>query len=80
MKELWSSKSPRLSGKYISFEDVAAFPKPVQKPGTPIYIGRFGDDRSAARVASIGDGWYPMSLSPKDVVRGLSQIKPLMEK
>jgi hypothetical protein len=51
----------------------------VQKPGIPIYIGGFGDG-PFRRVASVGDGWYPMSLSPKDVVTGLSQIRPLMEK
>ena len=79
MKELWSAEAPCFSGKYISFEDVAAFPKPVQKPGIPIYIGGFGDG-PFRRVATIGDGWYPMSLSPEDVVRGLGQIRPLMEK
>jgi probable F420-dependent oxidoreductase len=79
MRELWSSESPRFSGKYISFEDVAAFPKPVQKPGIPIYIGGFGAG-PFRRVAIVGDGWYPMSLSPKDVVTGLSEIRPLMEK
>jgi probable F420-dependent oxidoreductase len=78
MKELWSAESPSFSGKYISFENVAAFPKPVQKPGIPIIIGGFGDG-PFRRVATVGDGWYPMSLSPKDVVKGLNQIKPLME-
>jgi probable F420-dependent oxidoreductase len=79
IKELWTSAAPRFSGKYISFEDVAAFPKPAQQPGIPIYIGGFGDG-PFRRVATIGDGWYPMSLSPKDVVRGLGQIRQLMEK
>ena len=78
MKELWSAEAPRFSGKYISFDDVAAFPKPVQKPGIPIYIGGFGDG-PFRRVAAVGDGWYPMSLSPQEVVWGLSQIRPLME-
>jgi hypothetical protein len=79
MKELWTAETPRFAGKYISFDDVAALPKPVQKGGIPIYIGGFGDG-PFRRVAAIGDGWYPMSLSPKDVVKGLGQIKPLMEK
>ncbi len=59
--------------------NVAAFPKPVQKPGIPIYIGGFGDG-PFRRVAALGDGGYPMSLSPKDVIKGLSLIRPLMEK
>jgi len=79
MKELWTADAPRFSGKYVSFDDVSAFPKPVQKPAIPIYIGGFGDG-PFRRVAALGDGWYPMSLSPKDVTKGLSQIKPLMEK
>ena len=79
MKELWTAEAPRFAGKYVSFDDVAALPKPVQKEGIPIIIGGFGDG-PFRRVAAIGDGWYPMSLSPKDVVKGLSQIKPLMEK
>jgi probable F420-dependent oxidoreductase len=79
MKELWTADAPRFAGKYVSFDDVSAFPKPVQKGGIPIYIGGFGDG-PFRRVATLGDGWIPMSLSPKDVVKGLSQIKPLMEK
>jgi Luciferase-like monooxygenase len=79
MKELWTADAPRFSGKYISFDDVSAAPKPVQKPAIPIYIGGFGDG-PFRRVATLGDGWYPMTLSPKDVVRGLGQIKPAMEK
>jgi len=51
----------------------------VQKNGIPIYIGGFGDG-PFRRVAVVGDGWYPMSLSPKDVTRGLAQIRPQMEK
>jgi probable F420-dependent oxidoreductase len=79
MKELWLADSPRFSGKYISFDDVAAFPKPVQKNGIPIIIGGFGDG-PFRRIAALGDGWFPMSLSPKDVVKGLGQIRQLMEK
>jgi probable F420-dependent oxidoreductase len=79
MKELWTADAPSISGKYVSFDNVAAHPKPVQKGGIPIFIGGFGDG-PFRRVATLGDGWFPMSLSPKDVVRGLSQIKPLMEK
>jgi probable F420-dependent oxidoreductase len=79
MRELWTADAPRFSGKYVSFEDVSAFPKPVQKPSIPIYIGGFGKG-PFRRVAALGDGWYTMSLSPKDVTRGLNQIRPQMEK
>src|SRR5262249_26947074 len=79
IKELWTSEAPRFSGKYISFEDVAAFPKPLQKPGIPIYIGGFGEG-PFRRVATLGGGWDPMSPSPQEVVRGLGQIRQLMEK
>ncbi len=56
MKELWSAEAPRFSGKYVSFEDVAAFPKPVQQPGIPIYIGGFGDGPFRRVAPSATDG------------------------
>jgi alkanesulfonate monooxygenase SsuD/methylene tetrahydromethanopterin reductase-like flavin-dependent oxidoreductase (luciferase family) len=38
MVELWTSESPRFRGKYVSFDDIAFAPKPVQSPHLPIWI------------------------------------------
>lgn len=57
IKELWTSDTPpRFDGKYVSFEEVAFEPKPVQKPHLPIWIGGDADAalRRAAKFASDG--------------------------
>ncbi len=63
--ELWTSASPRFSGRFVRFADIRFEPKPIQKPRPPIWIG--GESAAALRrVARIGDGWYPVGNNPRD--------------
>jgi len=39
MKELWSKEEAAFHGKFYNFPPVISFPKPVQQPHPPIYIG-----------------------------------------
>lgn len=61
MKELWTRDEPRFSGKYYKVADITLFPKPVQKPHPPIWIGGHSD-RALRRVAELGDAWHPIGL------------------
>jgi probable F420-dependent oxidoreductase len=57
-RELWTADTPRFHGKHVAFEDVIFAPKPIQKPGPPIWVG--GESPAALRrVVRHGDGWYP---------------------
>jgi probable F420-dependent oxidoreductase len=57
-KELWTKDRPAYSGKYVQFSDVLFYPKPVQKPHPPLWIG--GESGPAVRRAiALGDVWYP---------------------
>src|SRR5262249_47616818 len=38
-QELWTKDAPAFTGKHVSFSDVLFYPKPVQKPHPPIWIG-----------------------------------------
>ncbi len=61
MKVLWSSEKPRYEGKYYRVADIAFWPRPVQKPYPPIWIG--GRTRpSIRRAIRHGDGWMPFNL------------------
>jgi probable F420-dependent oxidoreductase len=79
MKELWTSDAPRFAGKYVSFDDVSFYPKPVQKPHIPIYVGGTGP-RPYQRVAELGDGWYPMTATIAEIRAGLADIRRRMER
>jgi alkanesulfonate monooxygenase SsuD/methylene tetrahydromethanopterin reductase-like flavin-dependent oxidoreductase (luciferase family) len=56
--ELWGKDKPAFSGKYVSFSDVLFYPKPLQKPHPPLWIG--GESSGALRRAiKFADAWYP---------------------
>lgn len=62
-RELWSKPRPSFKGEFVSFENVLFEPKPVQKPGVPVWIG--GESKAAIeRAVHSGDGWYPGSSNP----------------
>ena len=72
--ELWTSESPRFEGTYVSFQDVAFEPKPVQKPHLPVWIG--GDaDAALKRAARFASGWWPFLTSPDKIAERIEFIK-----
>ena len=63
-RELWANDAPTFAGDYAEFANIAFAPKPVQKPGIPIWIG--GESGAAlSRAARLGDGWYPIGANPR---------------
>ena len=76
IKELWTSDSPTFKGKYVSFENVSFYPKPVQKPHPPILIGGTGP-RPFRRTAQMGDGWFPMVGTLEEAKEQIEQIRGL---
>lgn len=72
--ELWTKNEPSFQGKYVSFNDVAFEPKPVQKPHLPIWMG--GDaDAVLKRAARYASGWQPWLTKPEDFPAKLDFIK-----
>ena len=78
-RELWTSDHPTFSGQFCNFSDIIFLPKPVQKPGIPIWIG--GHSKQAIRrAARLGDGWHPIGgvptipLEPDDVRKDLAML------
>jgi probable F420-dependent oxidoreductase len=57
-RELWTKDAPAYAGKHVSFSDVLFYPKPLQKPHPPIWIG--GESPAALRrTIKFADAWYP---------------------
>jgi alkanesulfonate monooxygenase SsuD/methylene tetrahydromethanopterin reductase-like flavin-dependent oxidoreductase (luciferase family) len=74
IKEIWTREQAEFHGEYVDFDPIFCWPKPVQRPHPPIYIG--GDGPAAlARVAAHGDGWMPHSMrNPARVRPQLSRL------
>jgi probable F420-dependent oxidoreductase len=69
MIEIWTREEPEFHGQYVDFEPIGIWPKPVQKPYPPIYVG--GGSRAFERVASFGDAWLANGLPP-------GKLEPMM--
>ena len=76
MKELWTKEEAEYHGRYYDFPPVKSFPKPVQKPHPPVYLG--GTASSVfKRVVDWGDGWMPTRGTVEGIRRGRAAIDEL---
>ncbi len=84
-RELWTQDEPVLDGDYVKMSGALFFPKPVQKPGPPIWTG--GESPAAMRrAARLADGWYPIGSNPRfpldtadRLAAGIATVKSLAE-
>jgi len=75
MKALWTKDVAEYHGKFVDFEPVWAWPKPVQKPHPPVYFG--GESGyTLQRIVEIGDGWFPRGRAGAEVVlKGMADLE-----
>ncbi|MEA2176711.1 MAG: hypothetical protein QOG77_8 [Solirubrobacteraceae bacterium] len=56
MRALWAQDDVSFDGELYRFAGVTIEPKPVQRPGPPVWFGA-GAERALRRAARLGDGW-----------------------
>jgi probable F420-dependent oxidoreductase len=78
MKELWTKEEAEYHGKFYNFPPLRSFPKPVQMPHPPIYLGGSASN-VFKRVVAWGDGWMPTRATPEDIKRGRATLDKLCE-
>jgi len=69
MKVIWAEDEASYDGEFVKFERIWSWPKPVQQPHPPIYLGGMGP-RAHERVLAYGDAWLPMLVGSDDYVIG----------
>lgn len=57
VRELWTKDEARFHGRFVDFDPVWSWPKPVRVP--PVLIGG-GGPTVLDRVLEYGDGWFPI--------------------
>jgi probable F420-dependent oxidoreductase len=60
MVAIWTADEASYDGRHVSFERIMSWPKPVQQPHPPLWVGGTGE-RVLERVLRYGDGWFPNS-------------------
>ena len=77
MKRLWIDHDSEYHGETYDMAICRQYPKPLQKPYPPIYIGGEGDP-ALTRVAKHGDGWFGMGQRPDQIPERLSRLDQLL--
>jgi alkanesulfonate monooxygenase SsuD/methylene tetrahydromethanopterin reductase-like flavin-dependent oxidoreductase (luciferase family) len=73
MRKRWSESHVNFEGRFFRLEDATMEPKPVQKPGPPIWVaGR--SEAAMKRAARLGDGYMPYLFSPERYRDSLQKV------
>ena len=59
MKKIWTEETPEYHGTFVNFDKLWSWPKPVQNPHPPIYLGGHSP-QVLQRVVDYCDGWLPI--------------------
>ncbi len=59
MKAIWTEGEAEFHGRFVNFDPIWSWPKPVQKPHPPIVVGGDGP-HALQRVLEYGDEWMPI--------------------
>ena len=58
MQRIWTSDEAEHHGEFVRFDPIFSWPKPLQNPRPPVFVG--GDGPTVLdRVLAFGDGWMP---------------------
>jgi len=75
MVEIWTTDEAEFHGKYVDFDPIYSWPKPVSKPHTPVYIG--GGPANFSRITELGAGWLSLSPSADALAPDLAKLRDL---
>jgi len=78
MKELWTKDEAEYHGHYYDFPPVRVFPKPIQRPHPPVFLGGAATN-VFKRVVNYGDGWMPVRATPDSVRAGRAALDELAD-
>jgi len=68
LKQIWTTEQAEFHGKYVDFDPIYLWPKPVQQPHPPIYLG--GESPATLRrLATYGDAWLPRTATAPQEIR-----------
>lgn len=75
IRELWTKERAEFHGEFVDFDPVFSWPKPVQRPHPPIYVG--GGEGAFPRVARLGDAWLANSVPPAALGPQIERLRSL---
>ncbi len=74
MKKIWTQEEASYQGELVRFDPLWSFPKPVQKPHPPIFLGGH-TSKTLDRVVQYCDGWMPIGARAGDVIQSIEELR-----
>jgi probable F420-dependent oxidoreductase len=78
MIEIWTKDEPEFHGEYVDFDPIGLWPKPVQTPYPPIYVG--GGSQAFQRIAQFGDAWLANGLPPGELEPMMGELREVAKR
>jgi probable F420-dependent oxidoreductase len=75
MKEIWHREKAEFHGEFVDFDAIYSWPKPVQRPHPPVYVG--GGEKVFNRIVEAGDGWFPNPESSAGLGAKIQRLRQL---
>lgn len=77
MIEIWTHEKAEYHGAFVNFDKIYSWPKPVQKPYPPLYLG--GGPGGFKRIARLNAGWLSMTPSAEVLAGLLEQLRAVAD-
>jgi probable F420-dependent oxidoreductase len=74
MKAIWTQEQAQYHGRFVNFDPIWSYPKPVQKPYPPILMGGQGT-KALQGVVEYCDGWMPIPARAKDLGPKVAELR-----
>lgn len=74
MKAIWTQDAPEFHGEFVRFGPILSYPKPVQVPHPPIFLG-VNTPGARRLVVEYGDGWLPLAPQVGDLGAGIADLR-----
>lgn len=80
LRTAWSGEPVRHQGTHHTVDDVTFLPRPVQRPGVPVWIAGFPGKVRPMRRAARHDGYFPVNLSgPDELADAVAAVQALRD-
>jgi probable F420-dependent oxidoreductase len=75
MIEIWTHEKAEYHGEFVNFDPIYSWPKPIQQPYPPLYVG--GGPAGFKRIARLNAGWLSMTASAEQLSSPLEQLRDM---
>ena len=72
---IWAEEKVDYDAPELTFSSIHAMPKPLQKPGVPLWVSGTVNKHSMARLAKFGSGWIPWGQDAVNISKGIEAMR-----